>query len=668
MSNLKSIVAVTLAVISLSAALNAMPLHPEIVAKMTREGTLAQEQAYIESLRERGINNLPGNKVYEIAPGVTLLTIQRQSIVIIVDFDDNVADTATYPASHYEDLLFSVGTFPTGSMRDYYLENSYGNFEVVGAISGWHRMPREYSYYVDGQRGFGDYPRNAQKLTEDAVLAADPYVDFSQYDNDGPDGVPDSGDDDGYVDALFVVHAGPGYETSHDPNDIHSHAWVTTYDVPVDGVYVWRYSMEPEDGHIGVFCHELGHVLGLPDLYDYGYDSRGVGYWSVMASGSWGGGGITPVHFDAWCKSQLGFATPIVPSSTVIDALVPAVETNAVTYRVWTGGSPGNEYFMLENRQQIGFDVSIPGEGVVIYHVDDNTHGNDDQRCGSGDPHYQVAVEQADGQCDLEYNANSGDTGDPWPGTGGTHNPNYAFNLLSTPDTRDYDNTATGVSIYSIHLEGDDAYVSIAVSEEAPYVEVIWPNGGETVESGTQATILWNAFDDLRVDSVSIYLSTDGGSTYDYVLATGEADDGEFTWDVEEPGSATCRVKVVAYDYSGLAGEDISDADFEIYDISGLPLAKVPRFEILSVSPNPTGLTSRISFVAPSRNVGARVYDVTGKVVRELAPTPVAAQANLYRLEWDLEGTNNTRVSAGIYFVRLTSGNDSKTVRITVAR
>jgi immune inhibitor A len=551
--------------------LQAMPPHPELLERMQKEGTLAPWQAYMESLRARGINNLEGNMIYDIAPGMTLLTIQRESIVIIVDFDDNTADTGTYPASHYDALLFSVGTYPTGSMRDYYLENSYGNFETVGEVSGWHRMPQDYSYYVDGQNGFGSYPQNAQRLTEDAVYAADPSVDFSQYDNDGPDGIPDSGDDDGYVDALFVVHAGPGAEVTGSPNDIWSHAWETYNEPFVDGVYVGAYSQEPEDGDIGVFCHELGHVLGLPDFYDYGYDSRGAGYWSVMAGGSWGGGGVTPVHFDAYSKALLGFVTPIVPTSNLVNVLVPQVETNAVVYKIWTDGSPGAEYFMLENRQQTGFDVSIRGEGIVIYHVDENTYGNDDQRCGSGHPHYELAVEQADGECDLEYNRNSGDTGDPWPGSGGTENPNYAFDLTSTPNTRDYDNSPTGVEVYDIQMVGDDGYVSIIVTDEPPDVEdpvvtVTQPNGGETWCIDSFFDITWMATDNVGVTSIDILLSTDGGMTYPRTLATGEANDGVYPWQVDEPPTTQARVKVIAYDAAMNSGEDESDGNFTIAD------------------------------------------------------------------------------------------------------
>ncbi len=112
-----------------------------------------------------------------------------------------------------------------------------------------------YAYYVDAQAGFGTYPRNAQKPAEDAVAAADPLVDFSQFDNDGPDGIPDSGDDDGVVDALFVVHAEPGRETTGSDNDIHSQAWSMANPLTVDGVTAGGYSMEPEDGQRGVFGH-----------------------------------------------------------------------------------------------------------------------------------------------------------------------------------------------------------------------------------------------------------------------------------------------------------------------------------------------------------------------------------------------------------------------------
>jgi immune inhibitor A len=663
-------VLVALALTALAFRLHAMPLRPDIVEKLRAEGRLDQEKAFMENAYARGVNNpnlfaVPG--MLKTGVGVTAMTSGR-AIVLLVDFDDNTADTAIYPTTHYEDLLFSVGTYPSGSMRDYCLENSYGNFDVTGEASGWHRMPQDYSYYVDGQRGFGAYPRNARKLVEDAIAAADPYVDFSQYDNDGPDGIPNSGDDDGYVDALFVVHAGPGYETTGDVNDIHSHAWATSSPVAVDGVYAYRYSMEPDDGKIGVFCHEFGHVLGLPDLYDYGYDSAAVGYWSIMAAGSWGAGGAKPVHFDAWSKVQLGFVTPVVPNTNLIDVAVPRVEDEPVIYKVWTDGAPGKQYFLFEHRRRQGFDYSVPAKGIVIYHVDENMSSNDNQRCGPGSPHYLVAVEQADGECDLEYNRNAGDAGDPWPGSGGAENPNTAFNLISTPNSNSYADDATGVAIYNIHFSDGMGYASVAVSPVGPYARILYPNGGEAFETGLADTVRWIAFDDLAVDSVSILVSTDGGLTFPYVVAHGQANDSASVWTPEVPGSQTCRMKIIAYDNEGNAFEDISDADFTVTDLAGIADTGPVEFGILSVSPNPTTSETRIVFASTAINPGAAVYDITGRLIKKLAVAKVSGSAHRYEAGWDGRNADGRNIAPGVYFVRITSENKARSARVTITR
>jgi immune inhibitor A len=646
-----------------------MPLRPDIVDKLQAEGKLAGEQALAEAARKLGVDNLGENKVYHLGPGMPLVMTTRQAIVILVDFSDNVADPVNYPSSHYTDLLFSVGTYPTGSMRDYYIENSYSNFEVTGQVTNWLRMPQTYAYYVDGQRGiYGTYPHNCQKMVEDAVVAADPYVDFSQYDNDGPDGIPDSGDDDGYVDALFVVHAGPGYESTHDPNDIHSHAWSTYYDVLVDGVYVSSYSTEPENGNIGVFCHEFGHILGCPDLYDYGYDSRGVGYWSLMAYGSWGNGGITPTHIDAWDKDLLGFLTPVVPTGSLIDISIPRAEDNAVAYKVWTSGSPNNEYFLFEYRKKTKFDSYLPGSGIVIYHVDENMWDNDSQRCGSGSPHYLVAVEQADGECDLEYYVNVGDAGDPYPGSGGTYNPNHALNLISTPNSKSYANSTTGVSIYNIHMVGDLAYASVAVNLVPPTVRVVEPNGGQYLQIGLPDTIRWLAFDDIAVDSVSILLSRDGGATFPTVLGHGQPNDSSFIWTVTGPQSEQCKIRVVAYDRSGYNAQDISDANFAIHDVAGVPGSEQVEFGVVSINPNPASSGTQIVFSSPQRSARASIYDVTGRLVRALPVSAIEANGGTFEAYWDGKNSQGSLMSPGVYFVRVTSGDKAQTARVTIAR
>jgi immune inhibitor A len=457
---------------------SAVSIAPEIVEQLKASGQLDEIIAADNAAREKGVWDAnPDPVIFGVTEDIDTL----HCLIVLVDFVD-MPYTNGYQAEpeEFDTLLFSEGITNPGSMTDYYFETSYGQAYLVGQVTQWYRMPETYAYYVDGQRGFGTYPQNAQKLTEDAVIAADPDVDFAIFDNSG----------NGQVDALFIVHAGPGYEDTGNLNYIHSHAWVTSYHMPVDGVEVYRYSMEPEETGsgqlitIGVYCHEYGHVLGLPDLYDYDYDSNGVGMWSVMAGGSWGGGGATPVHFDAWCKSALGWVTPTFVYDWLEGEQIDAVEFEPDIYMLSAGGIPYMEYFLVENRRRMLFDVSLPGDGLLIYHVDENVPNNNNQN------HYKVAVEQADGEFDLENN-NGADNGDPWPGS----TDNRTFDDFSIPNAWYYYNGPSEVSVANISDSDSTMYADLSVMYNEPLYELIditfndeagnnngRPEAGETVQ------------------------------------------------------------------------------------------------------------------------------------------------------------------------------------------
>lgn len=370
--------------------------------------------------------NRPRNNVFMQPPSKVTSTGTKKALVLLVDFTDN---QGTENINHYQDLLFSSGVYSTGSMRDYFREVSYGTLDITGDILGWYHMPQPYSYYVDNQNGFGTYPKNVQKLIEDAIDAANPDVNYADYDSDG----------DGYVDALFVVHAGVGAETTSRTDQIWSHRW-TISDRAVDGVKIRDYTCEAEDGKIGLFCHELTHMFGIPDLYDTDYSSRGIGKWCIMAAGSWNGGGATPAHHSAWVKKTLGWVTPTNPTADQNGISLPDIETNTKMYRLWTGGSVGKEYFLVENRQKKGFDSQLPTSGLAIWHIDENQTTNSDET------HYLVALDQADGNKDLENNTNSGDAGDVYRGTSG----NSTFDVSSTPNSKSYSGADTKVSVSNI--------------------------------------------------------------------------------------------------------------------------------------------------------------------------------------------------------------------------
>lgn len=375
------------------------------------------------------------------------VTGTRKALVLLVDFPDAAA---TENQQHFHDMLFSSGTFPTGSMRDYYREVSYQKLTVLGEVAGtggptagWFRAPRNKSYYTNGNNGFGTYPQNAQRLVEDVVDLAAPHVNFADYDNDG----------DGIVDALVIIAAGSGAEVTGNVNDIWSHKW-SIAPRTIDGVKVTGYFMAPEDGRVGVMAHELGHLLlGAPDLYDIDYSSRGTGRWDLMAAGSWNNGGHTPAHPVAWLKAKVGWVSPVVITSGTQSVTLPPYTTNDKVLKIPIGAADSNEYFMVSNRQKTGFDAHLPGDGCCIEHCDDNQNNNTDEN------HYLVDIEQCDGKFDLNKNANAGDPGDLFPCSGSTG----AFTGSTTPNSNSYSGSASTIAITDIQRSGPDITAQVAV-------------------------------------------------------------------------------------------------------------------------------------------------------------------------------------------------------------
>jgi immune inhibitor A len=441
----------------------AVSLSDEVVKKLRDEGKLEEWVESANLARAKGVwQPNPNPPLGKSGKGNTSSVDSLRAIVLLVDFSDNAHSLDT---SQFSSLLFSQGTFPTGSMKDFYRENSYQRFDLSGAVYGWIRLDSSYSYYVNHNYGYGSYPRNSQKLVEDAVSAANPYVNFANFDKDG----------DGWVDALFVVHAGKGAEETGSQDDIWSHSWNTTYTMTVDGVSISDYSIEPEKSksgdmvHVGVFCHEFGHILGLPDLYDTDNSSEGLGHWSLMASGSWTGpnnNGSSPAHLDAWSKDELGWIEVDTLTSNLTNEEILQIETNPKVYRLWTNGGTGFQYFLVENRQKTGFDSYLDGEGILIYHVDENISNNNNEwypgHTSSG--HYKIALQQADGFFDLEKRNNRGDTGDPFLGSRGK----IAFDDTTTPDSRNYSFSSTQVAVWNVSNSDSVMHANLDVTWSRP--------------------------------------------------------------------------------------------------------------------------------------------------------------------------------------------------------
>lgn len=349
-------------------------------------------------------------------------------VVVLADFSDREMGTDVH--DRFDTLFFSHGTLPDGSVTEYFSDVSGGLVTITGEVVGPYRMPRTLAAYAGTDNGTQSTTPNARTLADDALSAADADVDFDPYDNDG----------NGFVDAFIVVHAGRGAEETGAAGDIWSHKWVLPAQRTVDSTKVYAYLTIPEDAKIGVSAHELGHlVFGWPDLYDTDGTSEGVGNWCLMGGGSWGGGGDRPTHPSAWCKVNQGWANVVVqPTNATVT--INDIKTGRSAYRLWKDGGGGNEYFLVENRQRTGYDQSLPGGGLLVWHIDEAVAGN------SNEAHYKVGLLQADGNRHLELNANRGDDGDPYPGSSN----NTSFTETTTPSSKSFAGASTCVEITGI--------------------------------------------------------------------------------------------------------------------------------------------------------------------------------------------------------------------------
>lgn len=405
-------------------------------------------------------------------------TGEKKALILLVDFPDNVA---TYTPADFDSLIYGANQ---RSMRDYYSEVSYGKFTISRSsrVIGWLRMPHDYSYYIGDSFGFypGNYPYSVQGLVMDACALADPLVNFAEFDENS----------DGIVDAIFIVHAGPGAEETGQKNMIWSHQWQlsnTGTGCPgayqsSDGVAVDFYSMEPERLvspavriTCGVFVHEFGHQLNLPDLYDRDYSTNGLGWFCLMAGGSWGRAsssdppGSSPTHLCAWAKYQLGWVMPQAVERTGVTRLenhsLAASAASPAAVRLmedpggpdWEDNGSFGEYFLVENRYRTGFDRGLPGDGLLILHCDDTRRSvsgeqNDNER------HPLVGIMQADGDESCLLKGTWGTAADLWK------DDSAGFGQSSTPASWDYQQNPTGVTVYQISGAGPSMTASFWIA------------------------------------------------------------------------------------------------------------------------------------------------------------------------------------------------------------
>ncbi|RMH23542.1 MAG: M6 family metalloprotease domain-containing protein [Gemmatimonadetes bacterium] len=420
------------------------------------------------------------------APGRAAVSGRFNLIVLPALFADS--EEPIFSASEIQQVLFDG---PSGTLRRFYLEASGGRLEVVGTVAPWVRTSLTMAEVVGTGFGIGDDARTGEYLAE-AIALADSAIDYRLYDNDGPDGIPDSGDDDGVVDAMVFefqeVAASCGGPAIW-PHRTALRFWlgepVETQDMGANGpIRVDNYIIQGSTDCSGqvlqtanTVTHEFGHILGLPDIYHAidGIEPQNrrwiLGCWAIMAAGSWGcndGGSrglnaFGPTGMSPWSRDQLGWETWIEAGDVVeAEFVLPPASTSQAALRVPLDDT-GVEELVFEYRPAIGeFDSFLPSSGVLIYHLD--AAGVFRPQRGSPTP-YRISLLEADGRTDLQRTAlnggNRGEASDAW-GILGRTGP---LTNATTPGTRRHQGgLPSTVTVHEVRVEDGVARVRLTTT------------------------------------------------------------------------------------------------------------------------------------------------------------------------------------------------------------
>ena len=268
---------------------------------------------------------------------------------------------------------------------------------------------------------------------------------------------------------------------------------------------------------IGLFAHELGHSLGLPDLYDTDVGNGGVDTWSAMASQYVGttNNSDTPPHYDPWSKAFLGWVTPIVhqPGDRFVEP-ISKVEKSGEVHQFrdnpggFQNGSGSGEYWLVENRRQTLFDAGLSGCGILVWHIDEAVTTGNTLGGHTAATHRLVDVDEADGLAQLDANG-SADAGDPFPGS----TNNRLLDGSTNPSSDLYSGADSNVRMW-VQSTGCSDKMKVAFGpNQAPVADAGEPDttnegtnvgltaaGSSDPDSGDALTYAWDLDNDTEYD------------------------------------------------------------------------------------------------------------------------------------------------------------------------
>lgn len=428
-------------------------------------------------------------------------------IMILANFSDT---DATFTQDGFNNYMNEENYNGTGSFKDYYMEVSYGQLIVNTTVTVWVTLPHTHDYYGPQDKW--------QQFAIDAVNAAAPYVDYSNFDNDN----------DGEVDGVAIIHQGRGQEATSNTNDIWSHSSSIWNYVTHNGVQISAYTTQPELSSnytmatIGVMCHEFGHNLGAPDYYDTNYEENGsydgTGNWDIMAGGSYNNNGKNPAHHNPYTKWEYyGWITPTLISTEQEVTMENSAE-NSTGFYYYTTPTSG-EYWLMENRQKIGFDSYVPGHGLLIFHIDESHINTNDWgntiNIGSHQGVYPVCAFASSNPPGNYGNINSPST--PFPGVFN----NTEFTDNTTPSSTSWAGSGTGKPITNIQETGTT--ISFTFMADVLIASITVKNSETNQTISNAAVTIGTQTKTTNSEGVSEFTLQDGD--YDYTVTKYGFDD-----------------------------------------------------------------------------------------------------------------------------------------------
>ena len=401
----------------------------------------------VRRARKKALASSPlGAEALEGAPLPAATVGDYVGLCLLIDFPDVAATISQAEVENFCNQAGYNGYGNNGSVHDYFHEVSDGRLNYTNVVTVYYTAANNRAHYTNPAISYGTRARQLIVEALDSLVAAG--FDFDSLSSDGGD----------FVYALNVFYAGDRVNNWAEGLWPHASSLTATY-VAAPGKKFRDYQITNMGNELtlGTFCHENGHMIcDFPDFYDYGGESYGAGHYCLMGYG--GGNKKNPVHVCAYLKNEAGWTSSIAPITLGLTATVSAGQNDFYIYI-----KSATEYFIVENRQKQGRDVSLPDSGLAIWHVDELGSNNNEQMTAG--QHYECSLEQADNQFDLEHKANRGDSEDLF---GSPYNTRFSDE--TTPNSRWWDGSPSGLLINQVSPSGPN--MTFVTSEASQQVDV----------------------------------------------------------------------------------------------------------------------------------------------------------------------------------------------------